>query len=78
MSKIFTAILVVALLVSASGTVGPLYFVSSQGQTTIEPAEIVLSESEASPGVAIELEGTDFGPDSSVSIYFMSAAPVVT
>jgi PKD repeat protein len=76
MSKTFTAILVVALLVSSSGTVGPLYFVSSQGQTTTEPAEIVLSESEASPGVAIELEGTDFGPDSSVSIYFMSAAPV--
>jgi hypothetical protein len=76
MSKTFTAILVVALLVSASGTVGPLYFVSSQGQTTTEPAEVVLSESEASPGVAIELEGTDFGPDSSVSIYFMSAAPV--
>ena len=76
MSKTFTAILVVALLVSASGTVGPLYFVSSQGQTTTEPAEIVLSENEASPGVVIELEGTDFGPDSSVSIYFMSAAPV--
>jgi PKD repeat protein len=76
MSKSLTAILVVALLLSASGTVGQLYFVSSQGQTPTEPAELILSESEASPGLAVEIEGTDFGADSSVSIYFMSAEPV--
>ena len=76
MSKPLTAILVVALLLSASGTVGQLYFVSSQGQTPTEPAELILSESEASPGLAVEIEGTDFGADSSVSIYFMSAEPV--
>ena len=76
MSKPLTAILVVALLLSASGTVGQLYFVSSQGQTPTEPAELILSEGEASPGLAVEIEGTDFGADSSVSIYFMSAEPV--
>jgi PKD repeat protein len=76
MSKSLTAILVVVLLVIASGTAGPLYFVSSQGQTTIGPAEIVLSESEAPPGSIVELEGADFGADSLVSIYFMSAEPV--
>ncbi|HEY9407332.1 MAG TPA: PKD domain-containing protein [Nitrososphaera sp.] len=76
MSKPLAAILVVALLLSASGTVGQLYFVSSQGQTPTEPAELILSESEASPGLAVEIEGTDFGADSSVSIYFMSAEPV--
>src|ERR671917_454662 len=75
-SKPLTAILVLALLLSASATVGPLYFVSSQGQTTTEPAELSLSETEASPGSAVELEGTDFGADSSASIYFMSAEPV--
>jgi PKD repeat protein len=75
-SKPLTAILVLALLLSASGTVGPSYFVSSQGQTTSEPAELSLSESEASPGSAVELEGTDFGADSSASIYFMSAEPI--
>ena len=75
-SKPLTAILVLALLLSASGTVGPLYFVSSQGQTTTEPAELSLSETEASPGSAVELEGTDFGADSSASIYFMSAEAV--
>jgi len=74
--KPLIAILAVALLVTASGTVGPLYFVSSQGQTTIEPADIALSESEASAGSVIELEGTDFGADSSVSIYFVFAEPV--
>jgi PKD repeat protein len=76
MSKPLTAILVVALLLSASGTVGQLYFVSSQGQTPTEPAELILSESEASPGLVVDIEGTDFGADSSVSIYFMSAEPV--
>jgi PKD repeat protein len=75
-SKSLTSILVAVLLVIASGTAGPLYFVSSQGQTTIGPAEIVLSEDEASPDSVIELEGTDFGADSLVSIYFMSAQPV--
>src|SRR3712207_2393067 len=75
-SKPLTAILVLALILSASLTVGPLYFVSSQGQTTTEPAELSLSETEASPGSAVELEGTDFGADSSASIYFMSAEPV--
>src|SRR5918998_5003152 len=75
-SKPLTAILVLALLLSASATVGPLYFVSSHGQTTTEPAELSLSETEASPGSAVELEGTDFGADSSASIYFMSAEPV--
>jgi len=75
-SKSLTSILVAILLVIASGTAGPLYFVSSQGQTTIESAEIVLSESEASPGSVVELEGADFGADSLVSIYFMSAEPV--
>ena len=75
-SKPLTAILVLALILSASATVGPLYFVSSQGQTTTEPAELSLSESEASPGSAVELEGTDFGAGSSASIYFLSAEPV--
>ena len=73
MAKPITAILAVALLLSASGTVGSFYFVSSQGQTTIEPAELTLSESEASPGSVIEVEGINFGADSQISIYFMSA-----
>ena len=76
MPKPLTAILVVALLLSASGTVGQLYFVSSQGQTPTEPAELILSESEASPGLVVDIEGTDFGADSSVSIYFLSAESV--
>jgi hypothetical protein len=73
MAKPITAILAVALLLSASGTVGSIYFVSSQGQTTIEPAELALSESEASPGSVIEVEGINFGANSQVSIYFMLA-----
>src|SRR5919107_1770280 len=73
MAKPITAILAVALLLGASGTVGSFYFVSSQGQTTIEPAELTLSESEASPGSVIEVEGINFGANSQVSIYFMSA-----
>src|ERR687891_149501 len=73
MAKPITAILAVALLLSASGTVGSIYFVSSQGQTTIEPAELTLSESEASPGSVIEVEGINFGANSQISIYFMSA-----
>ncbi|MDQ3852423.1 MAG: hypothetical protein M3299_06280, partial [Thermoproteota archaeon] len=73
MAKPITAILAVALLLSASGTVGSFYFVSSQGQTTTEPAELTLSEDEASPGSVIEVEGINFGANSQVSIYFMSA-----
>jgi hypothetical protein len=73
MAKPITAILAVALLLSASGTVGSFYFVSSQGQTTTEPAELTLSESEASPGSVIEVEGINFGANSQISIYFMSA-----
>ena len=74
-TKPITAILAVALLVSASGTVSSFYFVSSQGQTTTttEPAELTLSESEASPGSIVEVEGSDFGANSQVSIYFMSS-----
>jgi PKD repeat protein len=76
MAKPLTAILAAALLVSASGTVGSFYFVSSQGQTTTEPAELTLSESEASPGSVIEVDGINFGANSQVSIYFMSSEPV--
>src|ERR671913_1317150 len=76
MAKPLTAILAAALLVSASGTVGSFYFVSSQGQTTTEPAELILSESEASPGSVIEVEGINFGANSQISIYFMSSEPV--
>jgi PKD repeat protein len=76
MAKPITAILAVALLLSASGTVGSFYFVSSQGQTTTDPAELTLSESEASPGSVIEVEGINFGANSQVSIYFMSAEEV--
>ncbi|HEX6253107.1 MAG TPA: PKD domain-containing protein [Nitrososphaera sp.] len=72
-SKPITAALAVALLLSASGTVGSFYFVSSQGQTTTEPPELTLSEGEASPGSVIEVEGINFGANSQVSIYFMSA-----
>src|SRR5918995_3950253 len=76
MAKPLTAILAAALLVSASGTVSSFYFVSSQGQTTTEPAELTLSESEASPGSIVEVEGSDFGANSQVSIYFMSSEEV--
>jgi PKD repeat protein len=76
MAKPLTAILAAALIVSASGTVGSFYFVSSQGQTTTEPAELILSESEALPGSVIEVEGINFGANSQVSIYFMSSEPV--
>src|SRR5688572_1154619 len=76
-TKPITAILAAALLVSASGTVSSFYFVSSQGQTTTtEPAELTLSESEASPGSIVEVEGSDFGANSQVSIYFMSSEEV--
>src|SRR5829696_1839716 len=73
MAKPITAILAVALLLSSLGTVGSFYFVSSQGQTTTEPPELTLSETEASPGSVIEVEGINFGANSQVSIYFMSA-----
>src|SRR5215218_1107358 len=76
LSKLITAILAAAILFSASGTVGPFYFVSSQGQITTEPAELSLSESEASPGSVVEVEGSNFGANSQVSIYFMLARPV--
>ncbi|HJU35524.1 MAG TPA: PKD domain-containing protein [Nitrososphaera sp.] len=75
-SKPLSAMLAVALLLSAAGAVGPFYFVSSQGQTTTEPAELILSESEASPSSVVELEGINFGANSQVSIYLMSAEPV--
>ncbi|MFL6476188.1 MAG: hypothetical protein ACJ70Y_04325 [Nitrososphaera sp.] len=76
-SKPVIAILAVVLIISSSGTVGSFYFVSSQGQTTTEPAEIILSgDEDASPGSVVGLEGTNFGADSPVSIYFMSAEPV--
>src|SRR3712207_7956748 len=73
MAKPITAILAVALLLSASGTVGSFYLVSSQGQTITDPAELTLSESETSPGSVIEVEGINFGANSQVSIYFMSS-----
>ena len=73
MAKPIIAILAVALLLSSLGTSGSFYFVSSQGQTTIEPPELTLSETEASPGSVIEVEGINFGANSQVSIYFMSA-----
>src|SRR5215218_6128357 len=73
MAKPIIAILAVALLLSSLGTVGSFYFVSSQGQTTAEPPELTLSETEASPGSVIEVEGINFGANSQVSIYFMSA-----
>ncbi|MFL6494209.1 MAG: hypothetical protein ACJ70N_05335 [Nitrososphaera sp.] len=76
-SKPVIAILAVVLIISSSGTVGSFYFVSSQGQTTAEPPEIILSgDEDASPGSVVGLEGTNFGADSPVSIYFMSAEPV--
>jgi PKD repeat protein len=64
-----------AILVSASGTVGSFYFVSSQGQitTTTTQAEITLSDIEASPGSIVDIEGSNFGANSQVSIYFMIA-----
>src|SRR5918999_1067539 len=73
MAKPITAILAVVLLLGASGTVGSFYFVSSQGQTITDPAELTLSESEASPGSVIEVEGINFVANSQVSIYFMSS-----
>src|SRR5215208_7769021 len=79
LSKLITAILAAAILFSVSGTVGPFYFVSSQGQITTEPTEptepteLSLSESEASPGSVVEVEGGNFGANSQVSIYFMLA-----
>src|ERR671920_360060 len=73
LAKPITAILAAAILFSASGTVGPFYFVSSQGQITTEPAELSLSESEASPGSVVEVEGSNFAANSQVSIYFMLA-----
>src|SRR5215210_6489255 len=76
LAKPITAILTLALLFSASGTVGPFYFVSSQAQITTEPAELSLSESEASPGSVVEVEGGNFGANSQVSIYFMLAEQV--
>ncbi|MDQ3909563.1 MAG: PKD domain-containing protein, partial [Thermoproteota archaeon] len=74
--KPITAILAVTLLLCASATFGSFYFISSQGQTTTEPAELSLSESESSPGSEIEVEGINFGANSQVSIYFMSAEEV--
>ncbi len=76
MSKPITAILAVTLLLNASGSFGSLYFISSQGKTRTEPAELTLSESESSPGSVIEVEGINFGANSQVSIYFMSAEEV--
>ena len=60
LAKPITAILAVALLFSASGTVGTFYFASSQGQISTEPAALSLSESEASPGSVVEVEGEQF------------------
>jgi PKD repeat protein len=76
MAKSITAILAMTLLLGASGTIGSFYFVSSQGQTITEPPELTLSESEASPGSVIEVDGVNFGVNSQVSIYFISAEEV--
>jgi PKD repeat protein len=74
-AKPIAAILAAAILVSASGTVGSFYFVGAQDQdqVTTGQAEITLSNIEASPGSVVDVNGSNFGADSQVSIYFMSA-----
>jgi PKD repeat protein len=71
--KPIVAILAAVILVSASGTVGSFYFVGAQDQLTTGQAEITLSDIEASPGSIVDVNGSNFGADSQVSIYFMSA-----
>src|SRR5919108_4644872 len=74
-AKPIAAILAASILVSASGTVGSFYFVGAQDQdeVTTGQAEITLSDIEASPGSVVDVNGSNFGADSQVSIYFMSA-----
>jgi PKD repeat protein len=72
-AKPIAAILAAAILVGASGTVGSFYFVGAQDQVTTGQAEITLSDIEASPGSVVDVNGSNFGADSQVSIYFMSA-----
>ena len=51
MSKPLAAILVVALLLSASGNSRTIIFCELPRTDTTEPAELILSKSEASPAV---------------------------
>ena len=65
-----------AILVSLSGTVGSFHFVGAQDQgdqLKTGPAEITLSNIEASPGSTVAVNGSNFGANSQVSIYFMSS-----
>jgi hypothetical protein len=71
-AKPIVAILVAAL-VAASGAVGSFYFAGAQEQAAVEKAEITVDE-EAQAGSEIEVGGGNFGANSDVSIYFMSAA----
>jgi hypothetical protein len=71
-AKPIVAILVAAL-VAASGAIGSFYFAGAQEQAAVEKAEITVDE-EAQAGSEIEVGGSNFGANSDVSIYFMSAA----
>ncbi|MGI0048759.1 MAG: hypothetical protein ACREAW_04395, partial [Nitrososphaera sp.] len=71
-AKPIVAILVAAL-VAASGAIGSFYFAGAQEQAAVEKAEITVDE-EAQAGSEIEVGGGNFGANSNVSIYFMSAA----
>jgi hypothetical protein len=70
--------LLVATLVAASGAVSSFHFAGGQEQAAAQEAEITLN-GEAQPGSEIDVGGgggggSDFGANSDVSIYFMSAA----
>ena len=68
--------LLVATLVAAFGAVSSFHFAGGQEQAAAQEAEITLN-GEAQPGSEIDVGGSggsDFGANSDVSIYFMSAA----
>jgi hypothetical protein len=71
-AKRIVAVLLAAL-VAASGAAGSFYLVGAQEQAAIEQAEITVAE-EAQAGSEIDVGGSNFGANSDVSIYFMSAA----
>jgi hypothetical protein len=71
-AKPIVAVLLAAL-VAASGAAGSFYLASAQEQAAVEQAEITVAD-EAQAGSEIDISGSNFGANSDVSIYFMSAA----
>ena len=71
-AKPITAILL-ATPVAASGAAGSFYFAGAQEHAAVGKAEITV-DNETQRGSEIEVGGNNFGANSDLSIYFVSAA----